>query len=134
MILVFGGMVLLFAKQVGGYVEGRLFPVTRDTQLTRIEQSDPGWSMIWGHSVRQRQCSFVRLEWRIGTPSHYSVIDVVFLEGSKVRGDGIFEFGPWKLHASQDQIENRSFATVVHSCHPLWNTETHFFSGAPLAR
>lgn len=126
-IAVFAGMLGLFVLHFGGIVEGRVFPVTRDTELMRIEPDGVNRSLVWGRSVRQRECSFVRLEWRIGSPHHYAVIDVEFLESSKVRGGGVFEFGPWRLHATEAQITGRSFATAVHRCHPFWLTETRFY-------
>jgi hypothetical protein len=125
-------MVSLFFGAFGGRIEGWVLPVVRDTTLTRIAADGVGGSLIWGHTVRQRECVFVRLEWRVGTPAHYAVVDLRSLDGSKVRRGNVFAFGPWKLHATPEQLVHRSFATAVHRCHPLWLTETAFYvSGGP---
>lgn len=127
LISVFPGMLTLFGSVFGGQIEGRVFPVVRDTQVTRIEAEGTTRSLVWGSSRRLRDCSFVRLEWRIGIPVHYTVIDLMFLEGSKVRHGSIFDFGPWQLHATPEQLAYRSFAKIVHRCHPFWLTETSFY-------
>ena len=127
LMAVFFGMLLLFASYFGGQIEGRFFPVIDKTVVTHVERDIENRSLVWGHAMQLRDCSFVRLEWRIGTPAHYAAIDVVFLDVAELRPDGVFDFGPWKLHATPDQVMKRSFATVVHRCHPLWNTETVFW-------
>lgn len=130
LIFVLVGMILLFLNYFGGAIEGKLFPVTRDTRVTALAPDGPGRSLIWGQSIHERDCALIRLEWRIGTPDHYDVVDVVFLEPAKARGEGRFRFGPWRLHASIDQLRDRSFARAVHRCHPFWETETLFYGGA----
>lgn len=133
-ILTFAGMLVLFASHFGGYVEGRLLPVTRDTVVTRVEPAGAGWSLVWGETVKQRNCTFLRIEWHIGSPSHHAMIDVIALEPAEVRGGTEVEFGPWKLPALPRQIANRSFATVVHRCHPFWTTRTHFYPETEITR
>ncbi|WP_424967582.1 hypothetical protein [Dinoroseobacter sp. S375] len=127
LMAVFFGMLFLFFSYFGGQIEGRLFPVIEQTVLTHVEHDAHNRSLVWGHAMRLRDCSFVRLEWRIGTPAHYAVVDVVFLDASELGEGGGYDFGPWKVHATPDQVLNRSFATVVHRCHPLWTTETIFW-------
>lgn len=127
LIFVFLGMLTLFGSVFGGQIEGRFFPVVRDTHVTRIEADGTSRSFIWGSSRLLRDCSFVRLEWRIGIPVNYAVIDLMLLEGSKVRRGSMFDFGPWQLHATPRQLANRSFATIIHRCHPFWLTETSFY-------
>jgi len=127
LIFTFLGMLVLYASHFGGYLEGRLLPVTRDTIVTRVESAGPGWSLVWGETTKQRNCTFVRMEWHIGSRAHHSMIDVIVLEPARVNGGTEFEFGPWKLPATPHQIESRSFARVVHRCHPLWKTYTHFY-------
>ncbi|WP_425090484.1 hypothetical protein [Tropicimonas sp. S265A] len=125
--VAFIAMLLVFVQHFGGVVEGYLKPVVTPANLTRIEPAESRWSLIWSNSERLRDCSFEGIEWRIGEPGASSLIDLVFLERSKVRPSGVFDFGPWKLHATREQIEERSFAIVRHRCHFLWLTKTTFY-------
>ena len=118
---------MLFVQAFGGTVEGYFFPVANNPQITRIEREDEGWTRIWGVADRLRSCSFNRLEWRLGSADAFAVVDLVFEEGTKVRGDGTFSFGPWLLHITPDQLRNRSYAIVFHRCHPFWLTQTRFY-------
>ncbi|WP_224823552.1 hypothetical protein [Cognatishimia sp. MH4019] len=119
--------VAVFLRSVGGYVEGYLFPVVTPGQIERIDFVDGISVRIWGNSARLRQCQFNRLEWRLGDRHAYSVVDLAFEESAKVRASGDFSFGPWRLHLTQKQLRERSYAWVYHRCHWLWLTRSRFY-------
>lgn len=127
LIAALAGLMLMFVHAFGGVVEGRLFPVTSNPEISKIEDQGEGWTRVWGVAERLRGCSFHRLEWRLGNDDAFAVVDLVFEEGSKVRGDGTFSFGPWLLHLTPDQMQTRSYAIVFHRCHPFWLTQTRFY-------
>jgi len=127
LIAALAGLMALFVQAFGGAIEGYFYPVTEATMITRAERDTDAWTRIWGQAARRRACSFQRLEWRLGDDRAFSVVDLVFEEGAKVRGDGTFEFGPWLLHLSPDQLRKRSYAIVYHRCHWLWLTQTRFY-------
>ena len=102
--------VAVFLRSVGGYVEGYVFPVATLERLDRIEQADDVSVRIWGRATRLRTCQFNRLEWRLGTAKSYSVVELAFEETSKVRSAGGFAFGPWRLHLTERQLREKSYA------------------------
>lgn len=108
-------------------IEGRLFPVVDETRFTIIEDAeDPGWSRAWGESRRVRECNFVGAEFRLVVGSRFTIVDHVFEETAKVRDDGWFDFGPWRVHLTGEQLRERSKSFVTHRCHPFWLTRTPF--------
>ncbi|MEL7212251.1 MAG: hypothetical protein AAGK92_06290 [Pseudomonadota bacterium] len=119
--------IAVFLRSVGGHVEGYFFPVASLGQIDRIETVDAISVRIWGQSARLRQCQFNRLEWRLGDERAYSVVDLTFEESSKVRAAGDFSFGPWRLHLTEKQLRERSYAWVYHRCHWLWLTRSRFY-------
>ena len=120
-------VLVIFLLSVGPRIEGIIHPVVLPAEITRIEADRETWSFVWGRSERIRNCSFVRLEWRLGGERYYSVADVEFAEGTRVRGAGDFSFGPWHVQLSPIQLLERSYVIVYHRCHWLWVTETRFY-------
>lgn len=117
----------LFVKAVGGRVEGYFFPVASIGEIVRYEPVGETSTRIWGASERLRHCSFDHLVWFLGDAQDNSRADVMFEEGTKVRGDGSFSFGPWLVQLTPEQLLSRSFAIVYHRCHLFWLTETRFY-------
>jgi hypothetical protein len=127
----FAAMALILAIWLGGIyggkIEGRYFPVVVNTAVTEIERVGDIESRVWGSSEKVRQCAFERIEWYIGSEDAYSRVAVSFEERSKARPDGDLSFGPWLIRMTPEEVLHRSFAVVVHRCHPLWLTETRFY-------
>lgn len=121
------GVFIWFLQLVGGEVEGRFSPVVAPAYIERVEPVGRVSTRIWGWAAKLRTCSFNRLEWRLGDGRSYALVDLEFEEGSKVRGDGRFHFGPWRLHLTPEQLFERSYAVVYHRCHWLWLTRTRFY-------
>ena len=110
-----------------GKVEGALFPVVVDTKITSADRISSLNTRVTGSATKLRECSFVRIEWFLGTPKLSAYIPVVFEERSKVRTAEAFQFGPWILRMSPEEVRDFSYAIVYHKCHPLWLTETRFY-------
>ena len=127
LIVALVGISLWFAISIGGVIEGKFYPVVKPADIQRVEPAGDVSTRIWGRAVRLRNCSFQRLEWRLGTEAAFSVVDLDFEESSKVRNSGRFQFGPWRLHLTPDQLSERSYAIVFHRCHRLWLTQTRFY-------
>lgn len=127
--LALAGVVALFVAQVAGKIEGKFFPVVSDVEITRYEPAEDGYTRIWGtFSLDRDSCDFVSLAWSLKGATRDVGADLVFEEGTRERDNGLQEFGPWRVQLTQDQIRNRSSATVIHSC-PLrwWETLTRFY-------
>ena len=109
-------------------VEGRFYPVTESMQIARVQSAGDTHVRIWGAIRKVRECEFHHVEWYIGEPGGPRVrVDVEFEEPSKARPAGNFTFGPWRVHVTQRQLFERSFAKVYHNCHGFWLTETDLF-------
>lgn len=110
-------------------VEGRLFPVNARATLTDITPTGQVVTSVQGQTVKLRNCDFVSINWFLGRPGQPSArVSVDFLDGTKVRAKGPYEFGPWKIAIPAELVAQGSYAMVVHSCHPLWNTESLFYA------
>jgi len=120
-------LAVLTSKDVAGRIEGVFFPVTTVAQLSLIENQDSTSSFIWGSTEKLRSCEFQKIEWRLGDLENSIIVGVSFDETSKVRPEGSFSFGPWRVQLTEHQIKTRSFAKVYHKCHILWPTQTHFY-------
>lgn len=123
-LMVFAGLLV---REVGGEIEGRWFPVTQNTVISQIDPVMGTRSRIWGSFEIIRDCEFRGLEFYLTNGSKSVLVDLDFEEPSRVRGPGHVGFGPWLVHLTQDQLENRSYAVAYHRCHPLWLTETRFY-------
>lgn len=112
-------------------VEGRLFPVVSRSVLRDITPTGQVVSAIRGETVKRRNCDFVSINWFLGKPGQPSArVSVDFMDGTRVRALGPYEFGPWKVAIPADIIASGSYAIAIHSCHPFWNTESMFYAPA----
>lgn len=113
--------VLSGALTIAPTVEGRLFPVVDQTSIEVTPIGDR--AMVIGSAHKRRSCDFLRLEWFYGDPNGLAVrVPVEFREGTKLRDEGWFDFGPWLLSLRAEFVEGQSYALVYHRCHPLWVT------------
>ena len=133
--------LFIFAKAVGGRVEGALFPVVTDVRLV-LSPARPGLSAplaaaqtrVTGRAVKRRACRLERLDWRLGHPGawaagHYGRAEVVHAPGSlDAAGRGPIRLGPLEVALTPAQVRGRSHAVAFHRCHPLWLTETVLFA------
>lgn len=132
-VLLFVSLVmwtLLLVPDFFGRLEGKYLGGVSGARITKIIEADGNSSIVWGQFHKDRACPFVSLEFRIFSPSGYSIIKHEFLGQSKVRGIGFHEFGPWKIHATPDQIKHAVASEVRQRCHPLFDTITKFYPPA----
>lgn len=103
-------------------------PVVVGTDLTRIVGDDENHTTINGVATKIRDCTYLKMEWFYGDEDGRSVlVPLKILEGSKIREDGQFGFGPWRLDLEESLVRDQSFALVYHRCHPMWDTITEFW-------
>ncbi len=120
-------VTMFFVFASGGRIEGYLFPVASRGEILRHVAVGETSTRIWGQAARLRDCSFDHLVWFLGDDHDNARADLVFEEGTRLRGGGSFTFGPWLVQLTPDQLLSRSYAIVYHRCHPLWLTETRFY-------
>lgn len=114
---------------VGPAVEGKLFPVVALATLTNITPTGQVVTSVTGQTIKLRNCNFVSINWFLGRPGQPSArVSVDFLDGARVRAKGPYEFGTWKVAIPAELVAQGSYAMAIHSCHPLWNTESLFYA------
>lgn len=85
-----------------------------------------------GISVKNRNCEFSRVFWKIGAPGNATApAQLTILENDKVRSPGDFSFGPWLTKMTPGDLLYNSQCFVVHDCHPLWQTISTFYVSPP---
>ena len=118
------------AVTFGPEIEGRVFPVVSHTTFKHSIPVDFNVTAVWGSFHKERECSFKRLEWyqtASGLPD--VIVPVTYLEGAKNRGEGLHEFGEWRVNMAHGMVESNSLIIAFHRCHPLWLTETIMYRG-----
>lgn len=126
MLLGLGAWPIL--ASVGPRLEGYLFPVMSEATIERYLPDGDEWTLIHGSFEKYRNCKFIGLEWSLKQGSGPSVIvPVEFLSGTRARGAGEQEFGPWKLTVRPESIEGMTYAHAYHQCHWFWRTRTRFW-------
>lgn len=120
-----GGYIL--AQTYGPSIEGAAFPVVDTVQISRTEPVEENSTRIWGSFNRLRDCDFVTVDFFLGNTTRSARAALEFEEGSKVRGDGYADFGPWVVQLTEKQLEGNSYAVATHRCHPFWETLTQFY-------
>lgn len=106
-------------------VEGYLYPVTGQAAFTRVEDVRPGYTIIEGQLEKRRPCDFDAIAVYLGSITGGGArARITFLESAKTRPTGSFEFGPWEVQLTSEQLLTNSYAVVTHQCHALWPTRT----------
>ena len=105
-------------------LEGRLFPVTKPMQIAEVVPDGMNGVQIRGTIEKIRDCAFVEVRFFLGTPKARAQVQVQFLEESRVRERGQFEFGPWYVQLTPEQLRGEWFAYALHRCHWGWETRT----------
>ena len=111
----------------GPRIEGYLFPVSANVRITSYLPKILGWTEISGAADKLRSCNFDRLEWFLENDGSIVRAEVNFLERTKARPSGDFNWGPWAVRLEAREIETKSTAYVYHRCHPFWLTRTQFW-------
>lgn len=125
---VFAVVATLAIVNVVPYIEGRLLPVVTSAHVTTVSPTkEYGWVEIYGELDKLRDCSFVDLEFMYETALGKAVtVQHRFAEPSAVRPAGNFNFGPWLIQVTPDQLRSEAnvYAYAVHDCHGLYHTKT----------
>lgn len=120
--------IVVNAQGFGPRLEGYLLPVANNMTITQTNEIETIETETFGTIGKLRDCQYDHLEWMYGKNSNRSVrVLVKFVEGSKIRPEGGFSFGPWIVQLTPKQITENSFVKVFHKCHPFWITETHLY-------
>lgn len=122
MLLILWTM-LIFATNLFGSVEGKIYPVVKNFTYYSIENK-LDINYIFGSFEKSRYCDFEDIRWYIeDSDGRRTRIGVTF-NNEVLRYNGKQYFGPWGTIATFNQIINQSVVYVDHSCHPFWLTTT----------
>lgn len=120
-----------------GKLEGQYFPVVRDFQVikwqsgerkfnshTPIDATRIGGTM----EIVRASCDFLRVEAELRSDIKRTELKLVFEEASKLRLEGVHDWGEWALAAPIDSVQDHGVLISYHQCpwRP-WLTETHLF-------
>ena len=109
-------------------IEGKFFPVVKNTKITIVVQESLRTTIITGESYRIRDCDFRGLEiYKEGVSGGASLVPLEILEPTKTRGLGLFTFGPWRVGLTADEIASLGYSIAYHRCHPFYLTQSRFY-------
>lgn len=102
-------------------------PVVTDVTIDKIEAVDSG-SLFWGTYKKQRNCSFDHVDWWYIDTNVDVRIPLDIRKTPKSRSLGTFEYGPWWVPLTKEELLNKSRSAVVHVCHSGWKTISPFWT------
>lgn len=109
-------------------LETRLAPVV-DPMLDIITlRVDSGKTVAYVEFTKVRDCTFVAIHWYndIGQRIGLEFKDDSEFTGGLSRPEGDHVSGPWVIHTNDI---DKTYAEVLHECHPAWTTKTRLFQG-----
>lgn len=125
-------LVFLFAiptlLTASSQLETYFFPVVKDIQIEKLELNTYGNPVISGTIIRFRGgCIFRNMIFFTKTAEFETPIGIQ-TPGRVIgrdRAAGEYKFGPWTLFTTMKVLENQSYARLIHSCHPFYDTVTY---------
>ena len=126
------GLTSVFVYELGGEVEGRIWPVMGQLELSEPEAyPPPSYRTRWkGRATKLRNCNFVRLEWYLG-PRHgrHVEVEVEFTDPPEIRMAGELHWDGIVISLVPEATLRNSHADVLHRCPGRpWLTRTPFFT------
>ena len=118
---------------IGPALETKYRPVVSKLEITSIKETTDGRTEIRAAFRKLRNCEYIGLAWYVGTrPDNFERVPVTLMRdqddtGSPNRPIGYQSVGPWIIGLPPSQLRGRSFAQLMHRCHPFWTTVTDFF-------
>lgn len=105
-------------------IEGRVLPVVSDVAVESVEKTPNGVS-FFVRFKKNRQCKFIGLQWYKNGVQLILEFEPESSRKLPTRLTGKQFSGPWEIKGVSSL--RASEATVVHQCHPLWQTHTSFY-------
>ena len=111
-----------------GTIETLYFPVINSFTIDNSLVTGDNATVIEGTLDRNRNCKFIAVGWFLRKGDVDVAIPIERVPRSPNRPIGTYRFGPWKLFASRQEIEDNGYAVVYHRCHPLYVTESYIYA------
>lgn len=135
LIAAIAGVVTVFLINIGGVVEGTLFPVMEPLEIAngrpyRALETRTAWE---GRAIKNRNCAFVRLEWYLGPRDGLRTqVESTFTDPPQIRRAGELIWTGLVVGLDRERVLTYSHADVLHRC-PLrpWLTRTQFYQSRP---
>jgi hypothetical protein len=131
-IVAFFGMVFT-VYAIGPSIETRLFPVVSKLEIVSIQSAGANQTEVRAAFRKIRDCEYVGISWFVGNRAKdYERVTVQLMRdpndtSSPNRPLGYQRAGPWVIGVPPQELQNNSFARLVHRCHPFWPSMTEFF-------
>ena len=125
-------LVFLFAIPtlitIASKLETHFFPVVDRINVERLETNSYGNPIISGTISRARGgCIFRNMIFFTETAEFETPIGIQ-TPGRVIgrdRAAGEYKFGPWTLFTTMEVLEDQSYARMILSCHPFYDTVTY---------
>ena len=116
-ILLLFWIYLAINSHAGAKIEGKLFPVTSEFTITKIEKNpdDYLFTQFSGYFKKLRNCEFYDAKLIIKDGDLEVESRINFLETAKVRKPGNHEYGPWQSRVGIDDLSDADII-VQHNC------------------
>lgn len=112
----------------GPKIEGYLFPVVINTDITKMVEVEPNVTDIYGAREKVRDCTYLQTRWFYGKQGTNSSLIPLEISGqAQIFDVGDINFGPWRLNIDRSVIRSQTYAVFYHQCHPFWVTPTVFW-------
>lgn len=118
---------------IGPSLETRYWPVVSKLDVLSIRETAAGHTEIKAGFRKLRDCEYIGLVWFLGSrPDDFQRVSVILQReagdtSSPNRPIGYQKAGPWIIGMSPADLRGKSFAQLVHRCHPFWMTTTEFY-------
>jgi hypothetical protein len=131
-IVVFFGLVFT-VYAVGPAIETKFFPVVSKLEILSIQPTVTNQTEVRAAFRKIRDCEYIGISWFAGNrEKDYERVTVQLMRdpsdtSSPNRPLGYQRAGPWIIGIPPFEVRNKSFARLMHKCHPFWTTTTDFF-------
>lgn len=122
LLVVWASVVIVWP--LGPQTEGNFLPVVGKVFVSETVSSKNSVA-FYVEFRKLRQCEFIGLTWYRGDVRLILEFEPDADKTIPTRPTGGQYIGPWRLHGT-NSLEGTN-ATVVHRCHPFWNTYTQFY-------
>ena len=123
--------IVLGLYHLASRLDGVLFPVFTNVQLVSVEQGPRTYTTA-SHMTffKERDCTFLRSEFFIGTPENGLAVISEFVKPPEVLTGGDTGYSYRLVHMPPSALRKNSYAIAYHDCYDgwLWPTATMFWN------
>lgn len=119
---------------ISQWVETKYFPVISKIDYVQTDDTGDNKVLVWGKVSKNRDCEFENISFYKKTRWGDEVVQSQRLTPrqytSAPKGD--YDFGPYKVNMTRQELESTSLIKFVHDCHPIYLTESIVYNQGKL--